>query len=155
MVCNEGASSIKIIRALECKGLDLRLCALDQSNERSCGRHLDNSSDSEICHRLHAEIPTDRPGNLTNDPVENFAPIGDRRTIFIREKSMRRCIDGQRSSEFCENRDCWLHYGCMESARDCERTYACTCRWVLCKFRKCIKCASGHDLSCAILICWS
>ena len=72
----ERAGVVELVGRLEREGLDALQRALGDAGEGAGRRHLEDAGDAEVAHRVHAEVPADRAGDLADDA--GAAPRGRR-----------------------------------------------------------------------------
>ena len=72
------AGVVELVGRLEGERLDALEGALGDAGERAGRRHLEDAGDAEVVHRLQAEVPADRAGDLADDPREHLAAVVDR-----------------------------------------------------------------------------
>ena len=64
----ERAGVVELVGRLEREGLDALERALGDAGQGAGRRHLEDAGDAEVVHRLHAQVPADRAGDLADDP---------------------------------------------------------------------------------------
>ena len=70
--------------------------ALGDPGQGAGRRHLEDAGDAEVGHRLHAEVPAHRAGDLGDDPVEHLAAVVDDLAVAVGDQRGARVVGRDR-----------------------------------------------------------
>ena len=95
----ERAGVVELVGGLEREGLDALEGALGDAGQGAGRRHLEDAGDAEVDHRLQAEVPADRAGDLADDAGEHLAAVVDDLAVAVGDHAGARVVDRHRAGQ--------------------------------------------------------
>ena len=96
--------------------LDALHGALGDAGQRAGGRHLEDAGDAEVDHRLHAEVPAHRAGDLADDAAHHVAAVVDDLAVAVGDHRRARVVGGDRAGQRGQVTDGGPHVAGVEGA---------------------------------------
>ena len=117
----ERAGVVELVGSLQRERLDTLQRALGDAGQGAGRRHLEDAGDTEVAHRVQAQVPAHRAGDLADDPAQHLATLVEHVAVAVGDHRDARVVDRHRHREPRDVGDRGSHVVGVERAGHAER----------------------------------